>query len=498
MQFNSFQFLVFFPAVLAVYFVIPRKLRYLWLLAASYWFYLSWNVKYGLLLVLSTVITYCGALVIDGIRRKEESGNSAKRILAATLIANLLILAGFKYLNFLLQSVQDVLNLLSVRAKLPVFDILLPVGISFYIFQAIGYTVDVYRGKVMPERNILRYALFVSFFPQLVAGPIERSENLMPQLNNLEKIELWDFQRIQRGCLIMLYGFLMKMLIADRASVVVDYIYNNYQNFSGAAYLIATVLFSIQIYCDFGGYSYIAIGAAMIMGIRLMNNFDAPYLAVSIKDYWKRWHISLSSWFREYLYFPLGGNRHGKAKKCRNILIVNIVSGLWHGAAWNFVLWGLMHGVLLSFGELTQPVRKKILDRGILHRESWLYRLAAVVLTYLIILLTLVVFRSRSLGQIAVLFREIFAHPLDLTGLVTDAGLWFGMRKAEFAALGFFILLLFVSDLMRDKRVPFLSWFEQRSWPVRAGTFLLGILAVMLFGVYGPGYDAAAFIYFQF
>ena len=501
MQFNSIQFLVFFPAVLAVYFFIPRKARYLWLLAASYVFYMGWNARYALLLAASTLATYFGALVIARIRRHETDGSNKKMklALAVTLIINFSILAVFKYAGFIIDTINDILAWVSCPAKVGAINLLLPVGISFYIFQAVGYTIDVYRGKVEAESNLLRYALFVSFFPQLVAGPIERSSNLLPQLRNLESIDLWDSRRIQRGCLSMLGGYLMKMLIADRAAVIVEYIFGGYQQFSGAAFILAIIIFGAQIYCDFAGYSLIAIGAAQVMGIQLMENFHAPFFAPSIRDYWNRWHISLSTWFVDYLYIPLGGNRGGKRKKYRNLLIVFAVSGLWHGAAWNYVIWGVTQGIFRVTGEITTPFRKRIRTRLHIDENSrWLHFLQ-VAGTAALVTLGYIAFRSsESMNQMIYIAHEVFTAPLCTAGLIAENGLWLGMRTAEVLLLCLLIILLAVCDYVKDKGWSFAAWFERRPWLFRAGFFLFGILAILLFGVYGPGYDASTFIYFQF
>ena len=326
MLFNSFDFVVFFPIVLLVYFVIPKKTRYIWLLVASYYFYMGWNAVYALLLLFSTVITYFSGLLLAKLKDKERK---KKLVVAGCVIANFGILFVFKYLSFAAGTVIQIANSFGARWEEPEINLLLPVGISFYIFQAVGYMIDVYRKQIEAEKNFFRYALFVSFFPQLVAGPIERSKNFLPQIQNLHKVKLWDFDRIRSGALIMLYGYIMKMIIADRAAIFVDTVYaiDNYEDYAGFTVLVAAILFSVQIYCDFAGYTFIAIGAARIMGVSLMNNFNAPYFAASIKEFWDKWHISLSSWFRDYLYFPLGGSRKGKFRKYLNIFIVFAVSG---------------------------------------------------------------------------------------------------------------------------------------------------------------------------
>ena len=344
MLFNSLSFLIFFPIVVFLYFVIPPKVRYIWLLLASYCFYMGWNAKYALLLLFSTVVTYGAGLLLY--KWREKPGQK-KAVVAVGLVVNFGILFLFKYLDFVVDTIQSLGAKVGITIAEPSFSLLLPVGISFYIFQAVGYMVDIYREKLVPEKNFLKYALFVSYFPQLVAGPIERSTRLLPQLKNLDKIKVWNLDRMRDGALVMLYGYFLKMVIADRAALLVDTVFhaNYYSQYVGFTAFVGAVLFSIQIYCDFAGYTYIAIGASKVMGVELMNNFNTPYLATSIKDFWDRWHISLTSWFRDYLYFPLGGSRRGTLLKYVNIMIVFSVSGLWHGAAWTFVVWGALHGV---------------------------------------------------------------------------------------------------------------------------------------------------------
>ena len=333
MLFNSFQFLIFFPIVLIVYYVLPNKIKYFWLLVASYYFYMCWNAKYALLILASTIITYISGLLIDKVKNSDKTEKSKdtlkKWVVAGSFITNLGILFYFKYINFTLNIITQVLGKVHIQLNAPVFDIILPVGISFYTFQALSYTMDVYRGEIYAEKNFFRYALFVSFFPQLVAGPIERSKNLLKQLAVPKK---FDFVKARDGFLLMIWGYFLKVVLADRIAIFVDTVYGDYQTFNGWYIAVATILFAVQIYCDFAGYSTIAMGAAEILGIDLMENFDAPYLSASVADFWRRWHISLTSWFKDYLYIPLGGSRKGKVRKYINKLIVFLVSGLWHGA----------------------------------------------------------------------------------------------------------------------------------------------------------------------
>lgn len=310
MLFNSINFLIYFPIVLVIYYIVPNKIKSLWLLIASYYFYMCWNAKYAFLLFASTFVTYASGLLIEKVKKigcaDKKRENLKRWVVAGSFIINLGILFYFKYFNFTIDMIVKVFGKIHIQLNVPSFDIILPVGISFYIFQALSYTMDVYRDEIYAERNFFKYALFVSFFPQLVAGPIERSKNLLKQLAVPKRFE---FEKAKDGFLLMLWGYFLKIVLADRIAIFVDRVYENYNTFNGWYIAVATILFAIQIYCDFSGYSTIAIGAAEILGIDLMENFDAPYLSATVADFWRRWHISLTSWFRDYLYIPLGGQK---------------------------------------------------------------------------------------------------------------------------------------------------------------------------------------------
>jgi len=343
MLFNSYDFLIFFPIVTLIYFLIPHKVRYIWLLITSYYFYMCWNAKYALILLFSTTITYVAGLLIEKankIKDEKRSKKWKKVFVTISFVINLLILFLFKYFDFAVENINSILILFNMKVLSPSFDVVLPVGISFYIFQALSYTVDVYRKDVHVEKNFFKYALFVSFFPQLVAGPIERSKNLLKQIHERH---YFDGQRVKDGLLLMIWGGFQKIVIADRVAIVVNTVFNNFPEYGGMYIVVAAILFAIQIYCDFAGYSTIAMGSAKVMGFELMENFNAPYFSTSVSEFWRRWHISLSSWFKDYLYIPLGGNRKGKTRKYINLMIVFIVSGLWHGAQWSFVIWGALN-----------------------------------------------------------------------------------------------------------------------------------------------------------
>ena len=352
MLFNSTEFMIFFPITLILYWIFPKKYRYICLFIASYTFYMFWNPKYALLMGTSTVVTFLSGVLIEKLKYK-------RTVVAFSFIINLAILIFFKYFDFLLQNINIVLSTLNIQLINKPFDVILPVGISFYTFQALSYTIDVYRGEIKSEKNIIKYALFVSFFPQLVAGPIERSRNLLIQIEDLEKVKRFDYERITEGLTLMLFGYFQKMVIADRAAILVDTVFNGYYEYNSMALILAAIFFAIQIYCDFGSYSLIAIGTAKVMGINLMENFNTPYFARSVKEFWGRWHISLSTWFRDYLYIPLGGNRCSNIRKSFNILVTFLVSGLWHGANFTFIAWGAIHGIFHIIEEQLKPIKEK-------------------------------------------------------------------------------------------------------------------------------------------
>lgn len=493
MLFNTFSFLIFFPVVLLIYFVIPKKIRYIWLLIASYYFYMSWSPKYGLLLLFSTLITYLGGLALSRIQDR----GSRLTVLVLDLVANFSLLFVFKYLGFTVDTLVKILAKAGITYVDNPFSIALPMGISFYIFQAVGYLIDVYRGKSDAEKNFLKYALFVSFFPQLVAGPIERSENLLRQIRNTDQIKLWNPDRIRDGFMTMLYGYFLKMVISDRAKIFVDAVYHeaDYSQYIGFIPIIATILFAIQIYTDFAGYTYIAIGAAKIMGFDLMNNFNTPYLATSITDFWSRWHISLTDWFRDYLYIPLGGNRKGKVRKYFNIFIVFLLSGLWHGASWHFVAWGVLHGILRIIDDLSRKGRDKVYALiGI--KDDLAYKIYKMLGTFAFVCIAWVFFRAQSVGQALDILRNmIHFNPWVLTdGSLFEAGL----EAKEFNVLIVAILILLICDICMYRKIKLLDIFAKQNWVFKGLAVVLILLCILIFGIYGANYDAASFIYFQF
>lgn len=475
MIFNSYQFLCFFPVVTLLYFLLPRRVRWIWLLAASYYFYMCWNAGYALLIALSTVLTFVCALLCDRL----ENRRARSAVMIAGLGVNLGILGFFKYYNFFGEMLSRAFHAAGIAMTAPHLDVLLPVGISFYTFQALGYMLDVYRKEIPAEKNLLRYALFVSFFPQLVAGPIERSKNLLSQVNHPRE---WDKNRARDGLCIMLLGFFEKIVIADRAAMYVDAVYDQWFMASGWQIVLATVLFAFQIYGDFGGYSHIAIGAAKIMGFDLMDNFRQPYFAVSVRDFWRRWHISLSTWFRDYLYIPLGGSRVSALRRALNTMITFTVSGLWHGASLNYVVWGMLNGALQVlegfFGKSKKANRLPV-------------RLCRMAGTFVLICCTWFFFRVHALSTGVKMIGRIFSH-FAAPGVATG----FSVGQAVVLAVSIALLLLLDALHESGRRLTDIS----RKWPfVLFGALgLAAVLLIVLFGVWGPSYNAQAFIYFVF
>lgn len=401
MLFNSWQFLIFLTITFFLYFLIPKKYRHIFLLIASYAFYMFWNYKLIFLILFTTFISYGGALLINKYKEKKKLKTF---LMISSVTLCLLVLLFFKYFNFLANTVIDIINALFVDSyDYIVLNIILPVGISFYTFQTLSYVIDVYKEKYEPEKNFFYFALYVSFFPQLVAGPIERSNNLIPQFKEKEGIKK---ENISMGLKYMLKGYVEKIMIADMVGLFVNPIFNDIKNANGLLVLIGSILFSVQILGDFAGYSNIAIGVAKLFNINLTKNFDAPYKATSIKEFWRRWHISLSNWFKDYLYIPLGGSHVSVFRWAVNILVVFIVSGLWHGAGYTFLIWGLLHGIYQIVGKLTLNTRDKLNNK--IGLNSNFVNILRVVITYLLICFAWISFRSNNIGDMLEAYKLLF------------------------------------------------------------------------------------------
>lgn len=470
MLFNSVQFLLFFPGVVAVYFLLPFKYRWFFLLLASYYFYMNWMPVYAVLILASTVTTYLCSILL------EKFGNNVNRkkyFLVASLTFNFLILFIFKYYNFINDTIFQALSIFGLRWYVPNLDILLPVGISFYTFQAVGYTIDVYRGDLKAERHFGRYALFVSFFPQLVAGPIERAKNLLPQFRQNFS---FDFNRFLSGFSEMLWGFFMKVCIADRLALYVNAVYGNTDKHHGTTFILATFLFAFQIYCDFAGYSKIAIGAARIMGFDLMQNFNRPYFAKSISEFWKRWHISLSTWFRDYVYIPLGGNRVFAARHLFNLFVTFLISGIWHGANWTFAIWGALHGLFL----IVAVVRDRLWPS--LSKQGGIIGVVNIILTFLLVNLAWIFFRADTVQDAFIIVTKVF----------TSFGMPF-LNKTELLYGITCLIILAFKEIKDEYGLNFNVLSSSKSF-VRYSGYVVMIYIIILFGVV----DSNQFIYFQF
>lgn len=494
MLFNSLHFMIFFPIVILGYFCLSHKYRWMWLLAASIYFYMSWNPKFIILIMTTVIITFFSGI---GIAKATKNDNIVlkKMWLIISLVSNLSILFFFKYFDFAIASINKVLDMVDIRLLNPEFDIMLPVGISFYTFQALSYTIDVYRNKNYKiEKNLARYALFVTFFPQLVAGPIERSENLLAQF--YEK-HVFDYQRVKNGLLLMLWGLFQKIVIADRAAIIVNQVYNNIAGYTGFEVIVATALFAVQIYCDFCGYSDIAIGASRVMGFNLMTNFRQPYFSRTIKEFWHRWHISLSTWFRDYVYIPLGGSRCTQIKKYRNLLITFLLSGLWHGADWTYVIWGGIHGMYQIIGDVLLPVRKKVRIIMRIDENSYSYRWFQMAFTFVLVDFAWIFFRAANireafsvLGQIVAEFNvEIFWNG-ELYAL--------GLEQGEFLLLIIAICVLWGVSVLRC-RVSLLTELSNQPFVFRWMFYFIAVYSILfVLLIQGFGFPAQEFIYFQF
>lgn len=478
MLFNSLSFGYFLPVVFALYWIAPHRFRWGVLLAASYFFYMSWNVKYVVLILFTTAVSYVAALLM------EQCGQAWKKklILAFGVIVSLGVLFLFKYMNFANRTLAHLFAVFSVSLPVVPMHLLLPVGISFYTFQTLSYVIDVYRGEIPAEKHFGIYALFVSFFPQLVAGPIERTGHLMPQLKAEHH---FDQTKAVYGMKRMAWGFFKKMVVADVLAEYADMVFNAPEQFEGFAVVMAMFFFSIQIYCDFSAYSDIAIGAAKLLDIDLIENFASPYFSGTIHEWWSRWHISLSSWFRDYVYIPLGGNRKSPFRKNVNLLITFLLSGLWHGADWTYVLWGGYHGMLQIFGNMFPPKRA--------HGERAVRKVARTVWRFLLWSIGWVIFRANQLGDVLVLLKNMFAG-------ITDPFRYFrlGMENMQipmFRVVTIFcsIVLLAAYDMVSQKAEV---WEIIGKWrtPVRYGVYCLLLAIIILWRSSGEN----AFVYFQF
>lgn len=474
MSFNSVQFLLFFILIVLLFYIIKREWRVYLLLAASYYFYMQWNIKYSLLILTVTVFSYGIAL---GIKHFPER----KRLfLGVGCIACLGILFVFKYFNFVVYNINELLRHANAISAL---NVLLPVGISFYTFQAIGYMIDVHRGTVEAEKNLWKYALFVCFFPQLVAGPIERSENLLKEIDKI-RTQRFECEKFYQGVLLMAWGMFEKVIISDRTAIIVNQIYENYTEYGLIPIALATVFFGIQIYCDFDGYTNIARGCARVLGIELMCNFRQPYFSQSIHEFWDRWHISLSSWFQDYLYIPLGGNRKGEVRKYINVMIVFLLSGLWHGADWTFIIWGGIHGICNIFESVCKIGKKKA--------SSFSMKIRRIIITFGVVDFAWLFFRADSIQHMKGLLYQM-THML---GDFSDVVMCMEQNQLYILVIGLVILL--VGDILRFQGKSLYTLLSKQEIWFRYLIYIGIVVLLIYLPMYSVTYEPNQFIYFQF
>jgi D-alanyl-lipoteichoic acid acyltransferase DltB (MBOAT superfamily) len=471
MLFNTWEFALFLPLVLAAYYTLAHRWQNRLLLLASYVFYGWWDYRFAALLGASTAFDFYLALKIDAAGDERRR----KHLLILSCISNLTLLGFFKYFNFFADSFAAMAASAGVSLDVPTLRIILPVGISFYTFQSLSYTVDVYRRNLPATRSLVDFALFVSFFPHLVAGPIVRATKLLPQIQ-LTRVVTWD--HLSSGLVLILIGLFRKIAIADSVAPIVNQIFSRPDTQGSATLLVGVYLFSVQIYCDFAGYSEIARGVARLFGIELTENFQQPYFSTSITEFWRRWHISLSSWLRDYLYVPLGGNRHGRLATYRNLFITMLLGGLWHGANWTFVVWGALHGTYLAVHKLIGGARRAEADAAA--TAPWPVRLAKGLATFNLVCFTWIFFRA-----------EDFAHAWTyLRGIAAMTG---GLRTEYLSALVIALVLLIPLDAAQRtfrSATPVLGW----PWPVRAVAYAAMVLAMFALRTN----ESVPFIYFQF
>ncbi len=484
MLFNSFHFLIFFPIVVGLYYALPQKIRWVLLLIASYYFYMSWKAEYIILIVASTLVDFGAGLAIENADSKKRK----KLWLFLSLFVNLGLLFTFKYWDFFNESIRDTLNLFSIQFDPSTLKLLLPVGISFYTFQTLSYTIDIYYGKIKPIKHLGIFATYVSFFPQLVAGPIERAKHLIPQFYN--KV-VFEYERVKNGLLLMLWGFFVKVVIADRLAILVNTVYkhdetHNYLlDHTGASLFIASFFFMFQLYLDFSAYSNIAIGAARVLGFDLQSNFRRPYWATSISDFWHRWHISLSTWFRDYVYIPLGGNKRGVKRHLINLLITFLLSGLWHGASWNFALWGVLNGLFL--------IAQVFIDRRKTSKKpktSFIKRLLQSAVVMLLWGGSLIFFRAQTFDDAIYVFQNI-----SLTGW--DNLYELGLTVSEFKFVFYCLVSIYILDYIQEKKDLY-KFLAGRNIVIRFAVYITAILMIIYLGAYGEDVSDNQFLYFQF
>lgn len=478
MLFNSVEFVLFFIVITFLYFLIPLRFRWILLLTGSYYFYMSCKVEYIILLIINTLVNYFCAIFID----KTENKIKRKIYLVISLFTSLGILFFFKYFNFFNDSLRQIFRLFTLPYQISSFKMLLPIGISFYTFQTLAYTVEVYRKRYKPEKNLAVFALYVSFFPSLLAGPIGRPSQLLPQFYEEKK---FNFDRIMGGLRRILWGLFKKVVISDRLAFVANTVFDNVYDHNPLSLIIATYCFTFQIYCDFSGYSDMAIGAAKVLGYDLMENFNLPYFSKTLTEFWRRWHISLSTWLRDYLYIPLGGNRRGENRTYLNLMITMLLGGLWHGANWTFIVWGGLHGLFLVFSKMTIDIRDTLVEKLNINRT--LVSLSRAFFTFHLVSFAWIFFRANSVSDAFYIVNEI------VYGLLNPSLL--NLKAGKFPLLLPILLISFLLGIQLIQRKQDLwNFLNEKPIYLRWSFYYLLIFGIILLGID----ESIKFIYFQF
>ncbi len=509
MLFNSAAFLLFFPIVTTAYFLLPHRFRWMLLLGASCYFYMAFIPAYILILAVTITVDYFAGL---GLERFE--GRKKRWVLIASILTNVGMLAFFKYFNFANENLAALANFIGWNYPIESLSIILPIGLSFHTFQSLSYTIEVYRGHQKAERHFGYLALYVMYYPQLVAGPIERPQNILHQLHTEQH---FDYQRVADGLKRMAWGIFKKVVVADRMVTLVNPVYGDPTSYDGPALVLATLAFSIQIYCDFSGYSDIALGSAQVMGVKLMKNFDHPYFARSIAEFWRRWHISLSTWFRDYVYIPLGGNRVKKPRWAFNLLLTFLISGLWHGANWTYIIWGGLHGMYFVFSELTKPFWRRLSALMRLDRLPRLKSALAMLTTFALVTFAWIFFRAASLSDALYITRHLVsgwpAYLAQAWNTLVEGTTGFELyslidtaftiiepvtdeSRAVIALTAFALLILLVVEILQY-RGNFLQQLNQKPVYLRRVVYACLLAAILMLGTSYASVQQA-FIYFQF
>lgn len=522
MIFTSLKFIIFITAVVFVYFLFPKKYRWVWLLISSYFFYLSASLKYGVFLIFSTAVTYFAALQMERITKKtdlssleKEERRAAKKklnkqkklVVTAAIILNFAVLFIIKYYNFTVLNISALANAVGIEFTPVLSKLMLPIGISFYTFQVTGYIIDVYRGINGAQRNFFKYALFVSYFPQIMQGPIGR----YPQLSEtLYEGHAFEYERMRRGLLRMIFGFFEKLVIADRLAIAVDSVWPEFASYGKIELLLICLFYAIQIYADFAGYMDIALGASEIMGIRLSENFKAPYFSASVPEFWRRWHITLGSWFRDYLFYPVmrSGWCTALGKKLKNkfskkaqskvttviaLLCVWFFTGMWHGASWHYIAWGVYYGALIILSTLLTPVFDAFVQKHSINRDKPIYKGFQILKTFALVCFGYIFFRSDSMSQAFGIIGRIFGFSAPLMSAES-----IGLDMADLTVALIAVVLLIFVDIFRARDFDLREAVSKKALVLRWSLYFLLLFSVIIFGVYGPGYSSSSFIYFQF